>query len=845
MGGNFLKLRTTVICAVIAVFAFAIWPLTPRDFYETFTKRLKDKANPVAAELVLDAKQLQAARPGLNQAAALLEAADAKNIELVPLVNGSRLAGNADVIAMVRKDASSSIRLGLDLNGGVEFILELIPDQDQLTASQTDDATAEQLADRKRQIESEFDRYRDLAIETLRKRLEAQNIFESDITPFGSRAVSLKAPITSRDEKDKLLSLIKMSSKLEFRLVHADSARLLADYDPATFQVPMGYEVMEEVGRDRTPYLVDRLPKMTGKAVSKAMPTRDQYGQIGISLELNPQGARDFARVTGEHLHRQLAIVLDGKLYCAPTIQTVISDGHASITGRFSNEEAKMISDALSAGSFPFRIDVTSVYDTAPSMGADNVRNGVFAGILASVLLAIFMCFYYYRAGMIACVALAANVVLLLGAMAAFGSTLTMPGIAGVILTIGMAVDANVLIFERIREELDAGKSLATAIDLGYERAFSAVIDSNLTTLLCGIVLIYLGSGPVKGFAITLSIGILSSLFTAIFLTRLIFDYALKYRNWKTLKMRRALSNPNYNLLGKWKGAFALSAVLIIGSLLLFVLKGEQMLGVDFTGGSRISYKYAEQVPVAEIEQLLKSVDQNVRISYKTNTSTKEGHTLEVLIRDRKGVDGENAFSLNDRVTQLLNEKFPQLKASDGQETTVGGLVGAEASKTSMIAILVALVGMGIYIAIRFELSFALAALAGLVHVGIVSLGVFVLMGREMSLPIVAAAMTAIGYSLNDTIVVFDRIREELKIHTDKSVWEIMNLSINRTLSRTVLTSGSTLLVVIIMYFFGGSVINDFVLVIMLGVIIGTYSTIFISSPLAAMWHRKIGASKL
>ncbi|MPM63710.1 Protein translocase subunit SecF [bioreactor metagenome] len=334
-------------------------------------------------------------------------------------------------------------------------------------------------------------------------------------------------------------------------------------------------------------------------------------------------------------------------------------------------------------------------------------------------------------------------------------------------------------------------------------------------------------------------------MFTAICLTRLLFDFALKYRNWKTLKMRRALSKPNFQFLSKWKAAFALSGFLIVASLILFIFKGEQIFGVDFTGGTRISYLYEQQVPVAELEKLLKPVDANVRISYKSSPSAHDNRKLEILIRDRKGITESNAFSLNDRVTTLLNEKFPQLKAHDGQETTVGGLVGAEAGRTSVIALLVALLGMSIYIAIRFELSFALAALVGLVHVGIVSLGIFILMGREISLPIVAAVLTVVGYSLNDTIVVFDRIREELKLMPGKSVWEVMNLSINRTLSRTVLTSGSTLLVVVVMFCFGGIVINDFVLVIMIGVVIGTYSTIFISSPLAAMWHRKIGTPKI
>ncbi|MBS1368650.1 MAG: protein translocase subunit SecD [Lentisphaeria bacterium] len=843
MGGKFLKLRTFVIAAIIAVFAFSIYPLAPRDFYETFQKALKVKDDAAAAELVADAKALQEARPDLNQAAALLEAADAKRVDLVPLVSGRNLAGNADVIAMVRKEASGSIRLGLDLNGGVEFILELIPDR-ELLAKFAEGGNAADREKMERQIGTEFNRYREQAIETLRKRLESQNIFESDITPFGSRSVSLKAPITSKDEKDKLLSLIRMSCKLNFRLVHPDSARLLADYDPATFMAPPGYEVLEENGRSRTRYLVARRPEMTGQSVSKAVPVRDQFGQIKIALEFNSKGAADFARVTAENLHRQLAIVLDDRLYCAPVIQSVIAGGNAEISGSFSNEEAQQIADALSAGSFPFQIKVTAVYDTAPSMGADNVRNGVYAGLLAAVLLTIFMCVYYFRAGAIACIALGANIVLILGAMAAFGATMTMPGIAGVILTLGMAVDANVLVFERIREELSGGKSLATAIDLGYEKAFSAVFDGNLTTLICALILMYLGSGPVKGFAVSLSIGIVSSMFTALCLTRLIFDYALKYRNWKTLRMCRVFSNPAFDFLGRRKVAFLVSGLLILGSLLVFEFRGAKMFGVDFTGGTRISYSYDEQVPVAELEKLLQPIDQNVRIGYKSNPAVRDNRKLEILIRDRNGSEESAAFSLNDRVTALLNEKFPQLKAADGQETTVGGLVGAETGKASIIAILVALLGMSIYISIRFELSFAAAGILALVHDVIIAVGIFVLMGRELSLPVVAAVLTIIGYSINDTIVIFDRIREDSKLMPEKPFREIINISINRTLSRTLLTSVTTFLVVAVMFCFGGIVINDFVLVMMLGIVIGTYSSIFIASPLAAMWHRRIGAAK-
>ena len=466
MEGKFLKLRTFVIVAVIAIFALSIHPLTPRDFYETFRKTLKNADDPVAAGLVEEARKLQQQRPDLNQAVALLEAAGNAKVDLVPLVKGSDLAGNADVIALVRKEAAGSIRLGLDLNGGVEFVLELIPDR-ELLAGFAAEGGAKDRAEMEARMESEFNRYRDQAIETLRKRLETQNIFESEITPFGSRAVSLKAPIVSRDEKDKLLDLIRMSCKLAFRLVHPENDTLMRSYDPAhpeAFMPPPGYEVMaarDERGAVTEYLLIARRPEMDGRSIAEARPVRDQFGQTKISLLFNSAGAQRFGEVTSRNIGRRLAIVLDGELYCAPVIQGSITGGSAEISGRFSNEEAQNIADALTSGSFPFQIKVNAVFDTAPSLGADNVNNGIFAGILAMVLLTAFMCIYYFRAGVIAVAALAVNVVLILGAMAAFGATMTMPGIAGIILTLGMAVDANVLVFERIREELNAGKTLA------------------------------------------------------------------------------------------------------------------------------------------------------------------------------------------------------------------------------------------------------------------------------------------------------------------------------------------------------------------------------------------------
>ena len=845
MNQQYLKLRTAIVVVVIAIFGLSIHPLTPRDFYQTFRETLKNADDPTAAALIEDARERQAERPDSYPSVALLEAADSAGVELKNLVDGTDLADNSDVIALIRKKAASSIRLGLDLNGGVEFLLELEPDEEFLArfapgASRTDREELEQ------RMSTDFARYRDLAMESLRKRLETQNIFESEITPFGARGLALRAPIVSKDEKDKLQKLIRMSCKLQFRLVHPDNQalQLRAAADPAGFVPPAGYDLMREVsrdGKDRTDRnfnLVSRKVEMDGRDIAEAMVVRDEFGQTKIALRFNSTGGERFAKVTADNVGRQLAIVLDGKLYCAPVIQGAIGGGRAEISGDFSREEAQNIADALSSGSFPFRINITAVYDTAPTLGADNVSNGIWAGLLALALLAAFMCIYYFRAGLIAMIALGVNVVLILGAMAATGATLTMPGIAGIILTMGMAVDANVLIFERIREELTAGKNLRTAVSLGYDKAFSAVFDGNITTLLIGLILMYFGTGPVKGFAVSLSIGILSSLFTALFMTRLIFDYALRYRNWQTLKMCRFFQNPQINFLKQAPRAFLLSGVMLLASFAVFFVKGENMLGVEFTGGTLLSYHYQENAPVATLEKALNDAGIHGRISYKSNASVADNRKLEVLIR-RGGQGSLAAENLNAGVAEILNRAAPELQLADGQSTVVGGMVGREMSRSAAVAILLAFAGICVYVSLRYEFSYAVAGVLALLHDVIISLGIFILMGRELSLPVVAALLTIIGYSINDTIVIFDRIREDRRLMPGRDYREIINLSINRTLSRTILTSLTTFLVVVTMFFFGGIAINDFVLVMMLGIIIGTYSSIFIASPIVLAWHRK------
>ena len=841
-----LVLRTAIVIVVLLVFCTAMYPLVPPDYYDAFVTLLKDKKDPDALKLIEEAKAIQAKDPQLFQSQALLQAADGRGVDLTRKVKGTDLQDNRDVMSLIRKEASSSIRLGLDLNGGVEFILQLVPDEDFLKRIKSDAKGGETRADVEQRMRTEFDRYRDVAIEILRKRLEGQKIFEAEIAPSGSDYVALRAPVVAKDEKLKLLELIKMSAKLNFRFVHPENDSLVQKYleNPKEFRIPRGYELMttSEFRAGDKPlvryYFVDRHAAMDGKNITMAMATRDQFGQRKIALRFNLQGAEQFGRITSNNVGRSLAIVLDGKLYCAPRIQGAITGGNAEISGSFTEDEVKSIADALVSGAFPFQIKVNAVFDTDPQLGKSNVKNGVWVGIIGMILVSAFMVIYYHWSGFIAVFALALNIVLILGAMAAFNCTLTLPGIAGIVLTIGMAVDANVLVYERIREELASGKGLQNAVDLGYSKAFTAVLDANVTTLITSLILMNVGTGAIKGFAITLSIGILTSLFTALFVTRLVYDYLFRYANLTKITMLALWSKLSIDFIAKWRISAAVVGILAIILVAIVAVRGRETLSVDFTGGTVVTFSYAEQIPQEKLEKTLRDNGfKQARVTYKFNIGAGEsGNKVEILMRGGEGSDA----SLMSQLGKTLNKAYPQAKFADGLESSIGGLIGNEFKKAAAIAIILSMIGIGIYISLRYEWTFALAATLALVIDVVMVMSVYLMLGRTISLTVVAALLTVIGYSVNDKVVVFDRIRENLNLGVSKSFKAIVNLSINQCLSRTLITSITTFITVFVLFLGGGAAINDFVLIMMLGVILGTGSSIFVAAPLLCFWHKEV-----
>ena len=823
-----LLLRSLLVLVVVAVFAGAMYPLAERDYYEVFQELLKDPDDKEAKELVAVARSKEAADRNLFQSQALLAAADEAGVNLAKKVNGQDLHNNRDVMSLIRKKASSSIRLGLDLNGGVEFYLILEPD-------------GAQSEDMKRSMEEDFDRYRDVAVETLRKRLEGQSIFEAEIAPAGATGIVLRAPIVSKDEKAKLRDLIQMSAKLEFRLVKENIPAEMREQYRSNPEY-MEYTEMENGKPVIHSYLVQLLPEMDGKNITMARAHRDEMtGQLQIMLQFNADGAEEFKVVTEKNVGKQLAIVLDGKLYCAPRVNETIAGGNASISGSFTEEEAKSIADALVSGSFPFKISVQATFDTDPTLGRASVQNGIFVGIISLALVAVFMLVYYRFSGLVSVISLALNIMLILGAMAAFDSTLTLPGIAGIVLTIGMAVDANVLIFERIREELKSGKSLLNAVNSGYDRALSAVVDSNITTLITSFILMYVGTGAIKGFAVTLCIGILSSLFSAVFVTRLIYDYLFRFFNLKKLSMMQLVRTSNFDFVKLWRYALCISGALVIMLILLFGIRGKGIMGIDFTGGSAITYNYSQKGNTSEMARMLKAAGYDEpSATYKTNIAAEDGNGEFLEIRLRGSKDSAEMTKL--KVGELLQKNFPQcgiLVDDSANIQQLNGLIGKEFTKAAVWAVVLALIGIGAYIVFRYEWAYAVSSVLALLHDVLAVLAIYILSGRTIGLTTVAAFLTVIGYSINDTVVIFDRLRENLNLHKTETFENLVNLSVNQTLSRTLITSLTTFIVVFIMWLFGGPEISDFVFVMMWGIILGTFSSVFLSGPFVAWQMRR------
>ncbi|MFY8216344.1 MAG: protein translocase subunit SecF, partial [Chthoniobacterales bacterium] len=461
------------------------------------------------------------------------------------------------------------------------------------------------------------------------------------------------------------------------------------------------------------------------------------------------------------------------------------------------------------------------------TLGKDSIRSGLTAGLIGLVFVILFVCVYYRLVGLVALLGLAVNIVLLFGMMAMFNFVLTLPGIAGIVLTIGMAVDANVLIYERLREELAAGKSVAAAMNGAYDKAFSAIFDANLTTLITSVILFLLATGSVKGFAVTLTLGIIASMFSALLVTRTAFRWMVEKGGLKKLSMLDIIPKKKFDFLGKGRAALLTSVGLIVGSVAIFAFNGQNNFGIDFRGGDLMAVSTTTAISVAEARE---SVDRAGMGASTVIQVEREGDTELLTFRSPEGS--------SPKILEQLKTDYPDRGVLVQSEDTVGARIGTEFAKRALWALALGMLGILIYVTVRFEFSFALGAVIAVLHDVIITLGLFSLIGGELSLVMVGAILTIAGYSINDTIVVFDRIREALKSGASGSVRELMNTAINETLGRTILTGGTTVLSVAALYVFGGAVLQDFAFAILAGILIGTYSSIFVAAPIVLWWSK-------
>ena len=615
-------------------------------------------------------------------------------------------------------------------------------------------------------------------------------------------------------------------------------------------------------------------PKVTGGDLVSAAVERDPTsGQLSIGFKLNGEGGRKFSTLTRNYkAHgpknpsdqgRQLAIVLDDQLISAPTIQSEIGS-NGQITGRFTAQEAQKLANELNAGALPAPMKILAETTVAPTVGDDAIAAGKVACLAGFLLVAIFMFIYYWRSGLVADIALFLDIALLptalvlcanvLGvfahdpAMGGGGSmqlpVLTMPGIAGLVLSLGMAVDANVLIFERIREEFQAKKAAGEAIRNGYGRAFTAIFDSNLTTIITGVILFVVGTGPVRGFAITLTAGVVISMFTAVVVTRLVFDHCVDPNRVKPFKMMQAFKNPKFDFMKVQKytvgGAFAIVAASLLVFGIRFLNNKADVLSVDLTGGTSIVYNFKQDQKPAEsdIRKALNDFDNAAVIQLQQGVGNatllvKTGETAET----DKGKALENK-DVGAHVTKLLNAAFPAAEFKAASVDEVGSMVGADLKKSGTYAVIFSLLAILVYVGFRFQFGFGLGALVALAHDALISIGLFSLCGRQISLIVITAVLTIIGYSVNDTVVVFDRIREMLRHDKKLSFYELCNAAINSCLSRTVITSLTTFFAVAALFCFGDGSIFDFALIMLIGVVAGTFSSVFIATPIMFWWYK-------
>lgn len=837
------KLVLTVLVLAWAVSAMVPFKDTP--FEEYIQTRATDKAAEFES-IIKEAEKLVDKvnyKNDKNKYPSLLKAipayATANKIDLSQYftdvnVNDIKVLKKKNDILMreLYRQSRAAMKKGLDLKGGVSFTLEVNPEE-----------LASDPFTRRTQLDD--------VLRVVDSRVNGLGVTEPSIRVIGSNAVEVQMPGASLKDDPEGIDALSRPAKLEFRLAHRSIQP--SSINAPRSEWPIGYELLtEEVERDgkvvEIPLYIKKRAEAGGNIISRSGVQMDDAGNYSVSMEFTSEGSKRFGEITSAILNEDakyagsaneyerkqlLAIVLDGKLMSAPRIISVITD-RGSITGNFNQREALELANALNN---PLQVGLTrtSLNEVGPSMAEDAQNAAYTAAAVGAGLVFIFMVLYYRGLGFLAMITVFANIVIILGVLASFGATMTLPGIAALVLTVGMAVDANILIFERMREELNIGKSAWNALQAGYEKAFSTIVDANLTTLLTAVILWYLGTGPVKGFGVTLAVGIVATLFCALVFGRALSEIAVSHGLFKNSLNFSLVKDLNIDFMKYFKQAFAVSWIIVIIGVATIIWRGDKCVGIDFTGGEASTLIFTKQIPIGDITSVPGAGGAlgEIQASYKKDIATGE-EMLVIQTETGKGTP----------VVEALQKAYPDANFKLVGHESIGASVSRDITQNAFISIVLAMLGILLYVAFRFEIGFGVGAVVAVLHDILMTIGLYIMLGvlgfgsGQFTSPMIAAILMTVGYSINDKIVVFDRVREELPLNPTMSLYDVIRKSINKTLSRTLLTSATTFAAAIALFALGTGIIKDFSLIFLLGIITGTFSSIFIASPVFYWWHK-------
>jgi SecD/SecF fusion protein len=810
--------------AIVAWAASELLPLKNIPFVDYVRSHVTAKPAEFA-KLLDESVAINKANPATSEFVALRQIAKERKIDLSQYFPDVRLEDslrniekrNDILLTELLHRSKGRLQLGLDLAGGVAFTLEV----DETVSSK------DTLQVRKEKLTK--------AIEIIGSRINAFGVAEPIIRQVGDNRIEVQLPSLNTKDNPDIVDQVKAPARLDFRIVHPTLT------PGSGVDTPAGYEIktLDNEGRSgetsTEELFVKRIPEMDGKAMQDARAVPDMYGKPEVRLYFTKDGRKQFAAITrtiaesGQQTGRlgRLAIVLDGRLYSAPTVKQEIDSEQAVITGSFSDREAINLANVLN-NPLDVALVVKQQYEVGPSLASDAISSGKRAAVIGTALVAGFMITYYMVGGVVAVLTLAINVLIILGVMASFGATMTLPGLAGIVLTIGMAVDANILIFERMREELKAGKTLKTALVSGYDKAFTTIVDAHVTQLCICAVMIWLGTGPIKGFGVTLAIGVFSTMFSVLITSHLVMEWLIENDIVKKFPMLHFLHAEKIDFVKYGKPAFIVSWLVVLTGVVVVFSKGDKIYGIDFAGGDVITVAYKQHIDIAQIRTTAESL--KLADVTATDVAGTGGAAGSIRIETRHGKSADLLAS--------LQKSYPNAGLEKIGEESIGPAIGKEIEWSAVKALLWSFAITLLYIEFRFEFGFGIGAVVASVHDILMTIGVFVIAGYQFNAPMVAAILSIAGYSINDTVVVFDRIREELRLNPTMKLRDVINLALNRVFSRSIMTSVTVFLAALALFVFGTGIMKDLSFTFMVGVITGTFSSIYIAAPVFYWWHK-------